>query len=139
MSENFKCEMTNIQFYECDVTKLNQTTVIDKGEKIILTANRYISKATTGFESSQDITFNGRKASIKYKLLLLPTDIFLIRVGTRVRFNFTTMFTQTPFNSNLKPFIYNTNLKDIIEGEIHELKMLHDCTNEYIAHVITYN
>jgi hypothetical protein len=140
------CNLTNIEFYECNTPNLTDPLTgkinIDiKGKEqdvVIGRLSRYIEFSSKGYNSQSQSQNYGRQEAQSLRLFLEKDDIRLIRTGTKARFNFTTMYEDAPYNSELKPFIYNISQRDIIDCEVHEIKWFGGLNAHYEATLITY-
>lgn len=133
------CNLTNFELYECNTQDVTLDVKGKDQDKVIANLSRFIEAVNQGFEERGDLDDMGRQKARVYRLFLETEDIYKFRVGQKIRFNFTNMYEDVPFNKNLKPYEYNSSLKDIEDLEIHQITKFGGLNGHYEALLISYN
>jgi hypothetical protein len=133
------CNLTNFELYECDSQNVTQDVKGKDKDRIIANLSRYIEPVSLGFPESNDLNDYGRQKARTYRLFLEIDDIKLFRVGQKIRFNLTNLYEDVTYNPLLRPYSYDTNLKDIEDLEIHQISKFGGLNEHYEAILISYN
>jgi hypothetical protein len=141
------CNLTCVEFYECDTPNVVDpiTGEISKDikgieeDRIITTLCRYLEYVTNQRSTYNDLQPYGRQNASQLRMFCELADIKKIRIGTKARFNLTTMFSGSSFDRNLKPFDYNSNQRDIIDMEVREINFYAGLNSHYEIDFQTFN
>ncbi|MGL5964718.1 MAG: hypothetical protein ACRCZ2_10040 [Fusobacteriaceae bacterium] len=115
------CNETGVEFYRCQIPKVNAVTPSKGIETIIKSVTRFLGLTKKTFNPEM-ISKNGRTHTQEYFVIAYPEDVLDLKVGDKCRFNSTKVRQKVAFNPNLKPFIYDITKKDIVDLEIKEIK-----------------
>jgi hypothetical protein len=133
------CNLTCVEFYECDTPDVTEDVKGIEQDRVIIKLCRYLEFVKNGGYDKQDLQAYGRQNAQRLRMFCELEDIKYLRVGMKARFNLITMMTGTPYNNELKPFIYDNKQRDIIDMELHEIKRYAGLNEHYEIDFITYN